>query len=175
MARAPSHYNGKSSFLSLSKSNPCHPSPSPFFTSKPMMVTMAHNSQSSYWASIEEEMEAHLKQAIPVRLPTAVFEPIVFAAPKTKAPAPCVASCELVGGHRAEAMDAASALQLMHSAAYTHENLPLTDRPNHKPMIHHAYNPNIELPTGDGIVPFGFELLARDLARPKTILIGSYG
>ncbi|KAF7142007.1 hypothetical protein RHSIM_Rhsim06G0218000 [Rhododendron simsii] len=72
---------------------------------------------------------------------------LVFAAPKTKAPALCVASCELVGGRRAEAMDAASALHPMHSASYTHENLPLTDRPNDKPMIHHAYNPNIELLT----------------------------
>ncbi|XP_058220089.1 heterodimeric geranylgeranyl pyrophosphate synthase small subunit, chloroplastic-like [Rhododendron vialii] len=174
MARALSHYNGKSSFLSLSRSNPCHPSPSPFFTFKPMMVTMAHNSQSSsYWASIEEEIEDHLKQAIPVRPPTAVFEPmncLVFAAPKTKAPALCVASCELVGGRRAEAMDAASALHLMHSAAYTHENLPLTDRPDAKPMIHHAYNPNIELLTGDGIVPFGFELLARDVGPAQNNL-----
>lgn len=173
MARALSHYNGKSGFLSLSKANPCHPSPSPFFASKPMMLTTAHNSKSSYWASIEEEIGAHLKQAIPVRPPTAVFEPmnyLVFAAPKTKAPALCVASCELVGGHRAEAMDAASALQLMHSAAYTHENLPLTDRPNHKPMIHHAYNPNIELLTGDGVVPFGFELLARAVGPAQNNL-----
>ncbi|KAG5546528.1 hypothetical protein RHGRI_018645 [Rhododendron griersonianum] len=67
-------------------------------------------------------------------------------------------------------MDAASALQLMHSAAYTHENLPLTDRPNHKPMIHHAYNPNIELLTGDGIVPFGFELLARAVGPAQNNL-----
>ncbi|GFZ22001.1 hypothetical protein Acr_29g0011630 [Actinidia rufa] len=126
------------------------------------MVTMAHNSQS-YWASIEAEIEAHLKQAIPVRPPVEVFEPmhhLVFAAPRTKAPALCVASCELVGGDRTLALATASAL-LMHSAAYTHENLPLTDRPRARPAIRHAYNPNIELLTGDGIVPFGFELLAR--------------
>ncbi|KAH7859931.1 hypothetical protein Vadar_007210 [Vaccinium darrowii] len=100
-----------------------------------MMVAMAHNSHSSYWASIEEEIEAHLKQTIPVWPPTAVYEPmnyLVFAAPKTKATALCIASCELVGGLWAQALeglDVASALHLMHSAAYTHKNLPLTDRP----------------------------------------------
>ncbi|PSR85329.1 Heterodimeric geranylgeranyl pyrophosphate synthase small subunit like [Actinidia chinensis var. chinensis] len=160
MARALSHFNAKSSFSSLSKQNPCHPKS---FSCGPVMVTMAHNSQS-YWASIEAEIEAHLKQAIPVRPPVEVFEPmhhLVFAAPRTKAPALCVASCELVGGDRTLALATASALHLMHSAAYTHENLPLTDRPRARPAIRHAYNPNIELLTGDGIVPFGFELLAR--------------
>lgn len=129
-----------------------------------MMVAMAQT--QSYWASIEADVEAHLKTAIPIRRPVVVFEPmhhLVFAAPKTKASALCVAACELVGGDRAQAMAAASAIHLMHSAAHTHEHLPLTDRPNPKPRIHHAYGPNIELLTGDGILPFGFELLARSV------------
>ncbi|KAL6975274.1 Transferase of alkyl or aryl groups [Sarracenia purpurea var. burkii] len=145
----------------LSKSNLCRPSPSSCI---PMMV--ARPNSQSYWTSIEADVEAHLQKAIPIRPPTTVFEPmhyLVFAAPKTKAPALCVAACELVGGHQDQAMAAASALHLMHSAAYTHEHLPLTDKPIPKPTIHHAYGPNIELLTGDGIVPFGFELLARSI------------
>lgn len=60
-------------------------------------------------------------------------------------------------------MAAASALLLLQVAIYTHEQLPLTDRPKSRPgpMIPHAYGPNVELLTGDGIAPLGFELLAR--------------
>ncbi|PSR95599.1 Heterodimeric geranylgeranyl pyrophosphate synthase small subunit like [Actinidia chinensis var. chinensis] len=168
MARALSHFNGKTILLSLSKSNPFPPSSSSS-SHRRMIVTTAQT--QSYWSSIESEIEAHLKKAIPVRPPIPVFEPmhhLVFAAPATKAPALCIAACELVGGHRAQALDAASALHLMHSAAHAHENLPLTDQPKPKPAIHHAYGPNIELLTGDGIVPFGFELLARSLGPAQN-------
>lgn len=169
MARALSHFNGKPT-LSLSKPNPYHPSPSSSSSAhKP--TTVAMDQTKSYWASIEADIEAHLRTAIPVRQPVAVFEPmrhLVFAAPKAKAPALCVAACVLVGGDRAQAVVAASALRLVHSAAHAHEDLPLMDRPNHKPVIHHAYGPNIELLTGDGIVPFGFELLARSVGSGQN-------
>ena len=127
------------------------------------MTTHAHQ---TYWASFQADIEAHLKQVIPIKEPTVVFEPmhhLVFTAPRTTVPALCVAACELVGGQRHQAMAAASALLLLQAAYYTHEHLPLTDRPGSKPkpMISHAYGPNIELLTGDGIVPFGFELLSR--------------
>nr|WOK24098.1 GPPS [Cornus officinalis] len=167
MAGALSHFSSKPSLLSLSRSNPNRPSSS----YKPMIVTMAHN--QSYWASIDADIEVHLKNAIPIRPPLSVFEPmhyLAFAAPRTTAPALCIAACELVGGHRDQAMAAASALHLMHAAAYTHEHLPLTDRPRPKPTVHHAYSPNIELLTGDGIFPFGYELLARhnDVAKNSS-------
>ncbi|KAK6124590.1 hypothetical protein DH2020_041670 [Rehmannia glutinosa] len=131
---------------------------------------MAAAQNQSYWVSIEADVETYLKKAIPIRSPESVFEPmhhLTFAAPRTTAPALCVAACELVGGDRSRAMAAASAVHLMHAAAYIHEHLPLTDRPRPKPTVHHKYNPNIELLTGDGIIPFGLELLARsmDLAQ----------
>lgn len=117
-----------------------------------------------YWASLHAEIEAHVKHAIPMKEPLVVFEPmhhLLFAAPRTAVPALCLAACELVGGRRQQAMAAASAFLLLHAATYTHEHLPLTDSHRPKPMVPHAYGPNIELLTGDGIVPFAFELLAK--------------
>lgn len=143
----------------------------------PRVIAAARN--PSYWASIEAEIETYLKEAIPIRSPESVFEPmhhLTFAAPRTTASALCMAACELVGGNRTQALAAASAIHLVHAAAYTHENLPLTDRPKpkSKPIVNHKYSPNVELLTGDGILPFGFELLARsmDLAQidPTRIL-----
>ncbi|CAI9773433.1 unnamed protein product [Fraxinus pennsylvanica] len=60
-------------------------------------------------------------------------------------------------------MAAAAALHLMNAAIFTHENLPVTDRPMPKPEVQHKFGPNVELLTGDGIVPFGLELLARSM------------
>lgn len=125
---------------------------------------MSHN--QSYLTSINGEIEAHLKQAIPLRPPLEVFEPmshLVLSAPETTAPALCVAACELVGGHRDQSIATASALHLMYTASFVHEQLPLTDRPRPKsrPTTHHAYSPNIELLIPDAMVPFGFELLAK--------------
>ncbi|TKY57303.1 Heterodimeric geranylgeranyl pyrophosphate synthase large subunit 1 [Spatholobus suberectus] len=129
---------------------------------KPLRMPSPH----PYWASLQADIEAHLKQAIPMKEPLEVFEPmhsLTFAAPRTTVPALCLAACELVGGHRHQAMAAASALLLNIASAHAHEHLPLTDRPKPKagPGPAHVYGPDIELLTGDGIVPFGFELLAR--------------
>lgn len=133
---------------------------------RPMMVSMSQS--KSYWASIHEDIESHLKQAIPLREPAQVFEPMrhfVFSSPPSTAPALCIAACELVGGHRDQAVAAASALHVMHASAYTHEQLPLSDRPRviptSRPIANHVYNPNVELLLPDGILPFGLELLAR--------------
>ncbi|KAL3632793.1 hypothetical protein CASFOL_025777 [Castilleja foliolosa] len=134
------------------------------------VISMAQN--QSYWASIDADVQSYLENAIPIRPPESVFEPmhhLTFSAPRTTASSLCVAACELVSGDRSLSMAAASAVHLMHAAAYIHEHLPLTDRPKPKPKptIQHKYNPNIELLTGDGIIPFGLELLARsmDLAQ----------
>ncbi|KAK4260405.1 hypothetical protein QN277_003522 [Acacia crassicarpa] len=131
-------------------------------TTAAAQITKANSSSS--WASLQADIEAHIKQAIPMKEPLVVFEPmhhLVFAAPRTTVPALCVASCELVGGHQDQALAAASALLVMQAAAYTHEHLPLTDRPRPKPKGHREYDPNIELLIGDGMIPYAFELLAR--------------
>lgn len=163
-----SHFNPKTNFLVNSKSK--------FKSAKmPRIVSMAQN--QSYWASIEAEIETYLRKAIPIRSPESVFEPmhhLSFAAPRTTAPALCLAACELVGGDRTQAMAAAAAVHLIHAAAYVHEHLPLTDRTRPKPAVQHKYGPNIELLTGDGIIPFGMELVARSMdptrGNPDRIL-----
>ncbi|KAK2990025.1 hypothetical protein RJ640_004703 [Escallonia rubra] len=162
MAGALAHLHGRRTFLSFSKSYPGRPSSPASF--RP--VTVAMGQSQSYWASIDAKIEDHLKKSIPIRPPLEVFEPMQYltlAAPRTAASALCVAACELVGGHRDDALAAASAVHLMHAAAFAHEHLPLTDRARPKPVVHHQYSPNIELLTGDGILPFGLELLVKSV------------
>ncbi|XP_030542920.2 heterodimeric geranylgeranyl pyrophosphate synthase small subunit, chloroplastic-like [Rhodamnia argentea] len=127
-----------------------------------MAVPKSGTRSTSQREAIYTEIEDHLRKAIP-KPPPVVFEPmhhLTFAVPQGTAPALCIAACELVGGGRDQAMPAAAALHIIHAAAFAHENLPLTDRPEIRPPVAHAYRPNVELMTGDGMVPFGFELLA---------------
>ncbi|EXB38724.1 Heterodimeric geranylgeranyl pyrophosphate synthase small subunit [Morus notabilis] len=138
----------------------------PILCHAPRKMTTSQD-QSSYRASITADIEAHLKQAIPLKSPLSVYAPMhhmTFSAPPNPAPALCVAACELVGGDRSKAMAAASALHLMHAASFTHEHLPLTDRPKPKPKpkptVDHPFNPNIELLIPDAMVPFAYELSA---------------
>ena len=161
MARAFSHINGNLMLRVPCRPNPSRPCPL-LLPYRPLKVTMSCN--QSYWATINADIETHLKQAIPVREPLSVFEPmhhLTFAAPRNTAPALCVAACELVGGHRDRALPAASALHLMYAASFTHEHLPLTESSRPKSTIQHVYGPNVELLIGDAIVPFGIELLAK--------------
>ncbi|KAK9175063.1 hypothetical protein WN944_027068 [Citrus x changshan-huyou] len=58
-------------------------------------------------------------QAVVVKERVEVYEPMrhfVFAAPVNMAPVLCVAACELVGGHREQAIVAAAALHLLASS-----------------------------------------------------------
>ncbi|KAL8127309.1 heterodimeric geranylgeranyl pyrophosphate synthase small subunit 2, chloroplastic-like [Apium graveolens] len=126
-------------------------------------ITTVEQLNKSYWAAIKTQIDAHLKKSITIRPPTSVFEPmhhLTFSASKSTAPPLCVAACELVGGSADDAINAASAIHLMHAAAFTHEHLPLSDGPMHKgSTVEHMFKCNIELLTPDGMVPFGFELL----------------
>nr|AIG15447.1 geranyl diphosphate synthase 1 [Azadirachta indica] len=139
----------------------------PSLSYRPMMVTMCY--KKPYWASVHEDIESHLKQAIVVKEPVEVYEPmrhLVFSVPVNMAPALCIAGCELVGGHREQATAAAAALHVVYAASFVHEHLPLSDRPSlvpppkSKPVMYHAFSSNIELLIGDGMIPFGLELLA---------------
>ncbi|KAJ8442980.1 hypothetical protein Cgig2_019553 [Carnegiea gigantea] len=115
----------------------------------------------TYWASINDDIKAHLNWAIRVRDPVVVFEPmhhLTFAQPKSMAPALCVAACELIGGRRAHALPAASAIHVMQAAVHVHHNLLHKGRP--KPM-NHGFGPNIQLLTADGLLSFGYELMVK--------------
>ncbi|KAJ6411366.1 hypothetical protein OIU84_008020 [Salix udensis] len=164
--------NGNPFLPHLRRSNPNRP----LLFHRPRIVavtaasTAAATSSTSYLTSVNDEIDAHLKQAIPIRPPLSVFEPmhhLTFAAPRTTAPALCIAACEIVGGHRRQAMAAAAALRLMHAAALTRDHI-LSGR--NRDRIGHSFGSNIELLTGDGMVPFGLELLARsdDLTQSNS-------
>ncbi|KAM0934420.1 putative isoprenoid synthase domain superfamily [Dioscorea sansibarensis] len=85
---------------------------------------------------------------------------LVSSAPTTMAPYICLAASDLVGGRRDVALDVASALHLMHAAAWAHGRLLGLDLTSTSSPL--RYSPGVELLTGDGIFPLGFEIVARN-------------
>ncbi|XP_068655829.1 heterodimeric geranylgeranyl pyrophosphate synthase small subunit, chloroplastic-like [Aristolochia californica] len=127
-------------------------------------VVSTTSEKQAYWSAINADVEAYLERSFPVREPLIVHQSIhdlVLSAPRTMAPALCVAASDLVGGggQRDHAVAVASALHVMYAASRAHEYLPhLVERPTPA-----AHPPNIELLSGDAIYPFGYELVARSV------------
>nr|XP_043622735.1 heterodimeric geranylgeranyl pyrophosphate synthase small subunit, chloroplastic-like [Erigeron canadensis] len=154
--------------ISLSKINLSRPSTfaaSSAYGRRPIIASVTQN--LSYLDSIHYDIDSNLKKAIPSHGPISVLEPmhhLTFTPPKSNASALCIAACELVGGDRDDAIVAASSIHLMHAAIHSREHLLLTGRVKTKlepePKIPYKFGSDIELLTGNGIMSFGFELLA---------------
>lgn len=128
---------------------------------------------TSSLARINNDVEAHIKHALLGREPACVYEPmyhLIFDAPVSLAPNLCIAACEAVGGQKDQAIGAASALHLMHAAAFTHETLLSSDQRKPKTNPHSSFAANIHLLAGDGILPLGYELLTKLDDNPGKIL-----
>lgn len=107
-----------------------------------MKITMFHN-KSPVATPINIDVESHIEHILSGSRPSSLSEPtqhLTFDAPRSMAPALCIAACEAVGGQREQAIGTASALHRMHVSAFTH----------------------------DGSSPFGYELLTRLDERNRT-------
>jgi geranylgeranyl diphosphate synthase, type II len=79
--------------------------------------------------------------------------------------------CELCGGEREAAMPAALALECVHTFSLIHDDLPALDDDDFrrgKPTNHKVFGEAMAILAGDGLLAVAFELLARDVADPRT-------
>lgn len=78
-----------------------------------------------------------------------------------------IAACEAVGGKEADAMDAALAIELIHSYSLVHDDLPCMDNDlmrRGKPSCHARYGEVTALLAGDALLTLAFEVLSRGKA-----------
>jgi geranylgeranyl diphosphate synthase type II len=110
-----------------------------------------------------------LRQVLRVRKrhPTSVQEAMsyaVFAGGKRIRPAFCMAGNIASGGKGADtALDAACALELIHTYSLIHDDLPCMDDDDlrrGRPTVHRAYGAGIAVLVGDALHALAFELLA---------------
>ena len=92
----------------------------------------------------------------------------VTAGGKRLRPVLCLASADAVGAHRALAMPAACALELIHTYSLVHDDLPAMDDDTirrGRPTVHVVAGEGMAILAGDGLLTEAFALLAR---APQT-------
>lgn len=88
----------------------------------------------------------------------------VTAGGKRLRPVLCLASADAVGGHRADAMPAACALELIHTYSLVHDDLPAMDDDTMRrgrPTLHVIAGEGMAILAGDGLLTEAFALLTR--------------
>jgi geranylgeranyl diphosphate synthase type II len=87
----------------------------------------------------------------------------VEAGGKRLRPILCMAASRAVGGTEAEVMDAACALELIHTYSLIHDDLPAMDNDDirrGKPTCHKAFDEATAILAGDALLTFAFDVLA---------------
>ena len=87
----------------------------------------------------------------------------VFAGGKRLRPILCIAACEACGGSAGQAMQAACALELLHTYTLIHDDLPAMDNDTlrrGRPTCHIAFDEATAILAGDALLTLAFEILA---------------
>lgn len=88
----------------------------------------------------------------------------IFNGGKRFRPILCLASAEAVGGSLEEAMQAAAALECLHTYSLIHDDLPAMDNDDlrrGRPTLHKVFGEANAILAGDSLLTLAFELLAR--------------
>jgi geranylgeranyl diphosphate synthase, type II len=89
----------------------------------------------------------------------------LLAGGKRLRPILCLATCELMGGHEAQAMPTACALEMVHTMSLIHDDLPAMDNDDYrrgKLTNHKVYGDDIAILAGDGLLAYAFEYVAEE-------------
>lgn len=87
----------------------------------------------------------------------------VFAGGKRLRPALCIAACEACAGAVEQAIDAACALELLHTSTLIHDDLPAMDDDTlrrGRPTCHIQFDEATAILAGDALLSLAFEVLA---------------
>jgi geranylgeranyl diphosphate synthase type II len=125
-------------------------------------------SLDSYLKSILTAVETALNGYLPkaATLPASLHDSMrysVFAGGKRIRPVLMAAACEAVGGHPADVLPAAAAIEMIHSYSLIHDDLPAMDDDDlrrGKPTNHKVYGEAIAILAGDGLLTEAFIILS---------------
>ncbi len=129
-------------------------------------------------------IEQRLDHLIPVRhgIHQQLFEAARYAVlggGKRLRPILTLATTEMFGGNKAEALTAACSLELIHTYSMIHDDLPCMDDDDYrrgKLTVHRKYNEGLAVLAGDFLLTYAFDVLANDPhlnSEKKTKLIST--
>ena len=121
-----------------------------------------------YMAEVRELTDARLKQLLPAETeyPAIIHEAMaysVFAGGKRFRPVLCLAACEAVCGDKQPALDAACAMECIHTYSLIHDDLPGMDNDDYrrgKLTNHRVFGEGMAILAGDALLTYAFEILA---------------
>lgn len=121
-----------------------------------------------YMADGRAMTDERLRQLLPAETeyPAVIHEAMaysVFAGGKRFRPILCLAACEAVCGDRQPALDAACALECIHTYSLIHDDLPGMDNDDYrrgKLTNHRVFGEGMAILAGDALLTYAFELLA---------------
>lgn len=88
-------------------------------------------------------------------------------------PALLIASAEVAGGTARDVLQAACAIELIHTYSLIHDDLPAMDNDDYrrgKPTNHKVYGETIALLAGDALLTLAFKLLTECTGKPADIV-----
>jgi geranylgeranyl diphosphate synthase type II len=94
----------------------------------------------------------------------------LFAGGKRMRPALCIAAAEACGGHDADALPAACAVECIHTYSLIHDDLPAMDNDDFrrgKPTNHKQFGEGIAILAGDALLTQAFEILGKSKGSPR--------
>ena len=142
------------------------------------MATHTGSDLTPQFSDYLRERRSEIEQALATVLPTPPKCPPVIATAmhyslsaggKRLRPVLCLAAADAVGPHRALAMPAACALELIHTYSLIHDDLPAMDNDSlrrGRPTLHVVAGDGMAILAGDGLLTEAFALLARAPAAP---------
>ncbi len=95
----------------------------------------------------------------------------LLAGGKRLRPILCLASAEAVGGQMEDVMNAACAIELIHTYSLIHDDLPAMDNDHlrrGKPTCHVAFDEPTAILAGDALLTLAFEILSSSEIRNET-------
>lgn len=122
----------------------------------------------TYMTQISAMTEARLRELLPSEnlYPEVIHEAMaysIFAGGKRFRPVLCIAACEAVCGNGSAALDAACALECIHTYSLIHDDLPGMDNDDYrrgKLTNHKVFGEGMAILAGDALLTYAFELLA---------------
>jgi farnesyl diphosphate synthase len=123
-----------------------------------------------------DEVEAALSAWVPAEAPAGLGEAMrygVLDGGKRLRPLLVLAACDALGGHRAAALRAAVAVELIHAYSLIHDDMPCMDNDvlrRGKPTVHVQFGQAQAMLAGDAMQALAFEVLTPDEAEVPLAL-----
>eukprot|EP00877_Chromochloris_zofingiensis_P012309 jgi/Chrzof1/7331/Cz02g19200.t1_GGPS[v5.2] len=122
----------------------------------------------TYMVDTAKLVNQALDAAVPAKYPETLNDSMrysLLAGGKRVRPALCLAACQLVGGDLRAALPTACAMEMVHTMSLIHDDLPAMDNDDFRrgrPTNHKVYGEDIAILSGDALLTYAFEHIARD-------------